>query len=631
MEKQLDKIKVIGDNGHEYPYDVILTYHNDSLDKDYMIITNWQKGEDNKTQFIISYYNENDDKIELNQVTNPEELKVAYGLLNNAKKISQCKIGDERYLGVINNHLQIIKDSLNINSEGELELFDLSLNELNTIRNNINLIANNDVKNYLSEMFDNLVAQVFDNRIVDKSRLHNLQESVLNFINNLNQVRDFSNNFSLIIQYQEELKAYNKLLRQLKVLENKYKVDIISYEEYFKYYNYVARTYRYLMVLKDQVAKEIVNNDFNLTSPIKPLILLQKAQNLSRTDLLEEKQKYNSMVDYYNQSQMDKDPLNVLNAFYQVKQYETWLKGANQSIEEKNDNDDYLKKYEEHYYDLNTKFDNFTQKFVAELKAIPKLATYEEMHDAFDEKLAEYDEALNDYREIYQKYWQLAQDYQDGKINYQEYADYMEYAVKKLDNLKLMARTLNRTRMKIIPSKKELINTRKYLQNRLKSKWNKLFNKGNNSKLESQIKEIDALIERRNNMVIRKPKDLFFVARNQKQNNANQVKDVQFFHNPFEEQNNHVATDIKIVSFVRNAVGMKTKVIKDTEVEKEMEKPKSIDPYQNIAHPQMREYVQAKLNNKQNPTTEELNDAMLEYYYHILELVNQEEEKQFQR
>lgn len=63
MEKQLDKINVIGDNGHEYPYDVILTYHSDSLDKDYMIITNWQKGADNKTQFIISYYNDNEDRV----------------------------------------------------------------------------------------------------------------------------------------------------------------------------------------------------------------------------------------------------------------------------------------------------------------------------------------------------------------------------------------------------------------------------------------------------------------------------------------------------------------------------------------------------------------------------------------
>lgn len=569
-------------------------------------------------------------KIELNQVTNPEELKVAYNILNNANKISQCKMGDERYLGVINSHLQLIKNSLNINSAGELELFDLSLNELNTIKNNINSIANNDVKNYLSETFDNLVEQIFDNRVVDKSKLHNLQESVLNFINSINQVRDFSNNFSLIIQYQEELKAYNKLLKKLKILENKYKVDIISYEEYFKYYNYVAKTYQYLMDLKEQVTKEIVNNNFNLINPIKPLILFQKTQDLKRTDLLEEKRKYNSMVDYYNQSQIDKGPLNVLNAFYQVKQYETWLNGAKQSIEEKSDNDDYLKSYEEHYHDLNTKFNSYAQKFAVEVRAIPKLPTYEEMHEAFDKKLEEYNEALNDYREIYQKYWQLAQDYQDEKISYQEYVNYMEYAVKKLDNLKLMARTLNRTRMKIIPSKKELISTKEYLQKSIKSKWNRLFNKRKTEEVKEQIKEIDALIERRDKMVIRKPKNLFFIANNQKQINNNQVKNIQFFRNPFEKQNNYVATDIKVVSFVRNAVGKKVEVKKDLEVKPETIKPKSTDPYQNIAHLQMREYVQAKLNNKPNPTSEELNDAMLEYYYHILELVNQEE-KQFQR
>lgn len=639
MEDKLDNINVFGDDGHEYSYDVILTYHGDETNKDYMIITNWQKGVDDKTQFIISSYNIKDNKIELDQVTDPQELKVTYDLLNNAKIISQCKLRDEKYLAIINSHLQIIKNSLTFNKAGELELFNLSLTDLDTIKKNINLITNSECKNYLSDMFDDIVEQIFAIRTLDNPDVQNLQKSILKIINNIEQINSLSNNFNLLIQYQEELIAYHSVLDQLKMAENSYKADLISYEEYFGVYNYATRTYNYLMELKDQVAKEIVNINFNLSSPVKPLIFFRKAKDFKQTDLMSETQKYNKMLDYYfNQSKQaqtskldSKEALNLLNAFFQVKQYERWLNEAKQSIEEKKDNDEYLKLYEDNYQDLNTKFDNYTQDFVKAVKEIPKLSSYEEMHNAFTQKLEEYDDALSDYQEIYQKYWQLAENYQDGKISYKEYADYMEYAVKKLANLKSMARALKNTRMKIIPSKKELISTKKYLEKSLKSKW-KIFKYAN---LESDLKNVNALIERRNQMVIRKSRDLFFVAdkpkNTQKGNDISQVKDVKFFHNPFDKQKKQEINGFKIVSFIRKAIGVKPEVKKVTITNPKPVQPKINDPYQSIAHQPMREYVQTKLNNKPNPTSEELNDAMLDYYNHILELVDQEEEKRFAR
>ena len=78
-------IKGLDKDGNEVVYDVILTFHNDDNDKDYIVYTNNEIDEENKLKIYSSVYNPTTDELLGNPETK-EEWDRIFSLLDEVFK-----------------------------------------------------------------------------------------------------------------------------------------------------------------------------------------------------------------------------------------------------------------------------------------------------------------------------------------------------------------------------------------------------------------------------------------------------------------------------------------------------------------------------------------------------------------
>lgn len=79
----MERRTIIDEN--EKVYDVILTFHNDNTNKDYIVYTNNEKDEEDKLKIYASIYDPKTEKL-LGNPTTKEEWDTIYNLLDEVFK-----------------------------------------------------------------------------------------------------------------------------------------------------------------------------------------------------------------------------------------------------------------------------------------------------------------------------------------------------------------------------------------------------------------------------------------------------------------------------------------------------------------------------------------------------------------
>lgn len=82
-------IKIINENGKSEEFKILFTFRCEELDKDYIAFTNESVDQDGNSIIYIAYYNPELDVNELIPVTDEDELKMAYEVLEEIQKSEQ--------------------------------------------------------------------------------------------------------------------------------------------------------------------------------------------------------------------------------------------------------------------------------------------------------------------------------------------------------------------------------------------------------------------------------------------------------------------------------------------------------------------------------------------------------------
>ena len=84
------KLKIINENGKFEEYKILFTFRCEELDNDYIAFTNENVDEEGKGIIYIAYYNPDEELNELVPVTDENELKMAYEVLEEVLKTEKA-------------------------------------------------------------------------------------------------------------------------------------------------------------------------------------------------------------------------------------------------------------------------------------------------------------------------------------------------------------------------------------------------------------------------------------------------------------------------------------------------------------------------------------------------------------
>lgn len=79
----MNKINALDNNGNIKEYDVILTYHSDDYNKDYIVYTDNKYNVNNELQIYINEYNKNNFECIVNKIEDKQEYNKIKTIINS--------------------------------------------------------------------------------------------------------------------------------------------------------------------------------------------------------------------------------------------------------------------------------------------------------------------------------------------------------------------------------------------------------------------------------------------------------------------------------------------------------------------------------------------------------------------
>ena len=84
------QMRIIDANGKEKLVDMLCTFKCEELNKDYLAVTDWTYSENDELNITLLYYTPGSDVTRLKPVTNPDELQMAYDILDELRNITEA-------------------------------------------------------------------------------------------------------------------------------------------------------------------------------------------------------------------------------------------------------------------------------------------------------------------------------------------------------------------------------------------------------------------------------------------------------------------------------------------------------------------------------------------------------------